>query len=75
MAYAAYLANALRPKTKYAAIIGSYGWGTGMPDSLTTLLPNLKVAWLTPVNTGGTPKAEDFAALDRLAAEIVAANA
>ncbi len=74
MAYAAYLTNALRPKTRYAAIIGSYGWGTGMPESLTTLLPNLKVDWFAPVNTGGTPKAEDFAALDRLAEEIWTAN-
>ncbi|MBS1227472.1 MAG: flavoprotein [Proteobacteria bacterium] len=74
MAYAAYLANALRPKTKYAAIIGSYGWGTGMPESLTALLPNLKVAWLDAVNTGGAPRAEDFAALDRLADDIRAVN-
>ena len=29
MVLAAYLANALRPKTKFAAIIGSYGWGGG----------------------------------------------
>ena len=75
MAYAAYLANALRPKTRYAAIIGSYGWGTGMPESLTKLLPNLKVEWFPQVNIGGTPKAEDFAALDRLVADICAANA
>ena len=74
MAYAAYLANALRPKTKYAAIIGSYGWGTGMPESLSALLPNLKVAWLEAVNVGGTPKPDDFAALDRLADDIHAAN-
>lgn len=74
MAYAAYLANALRPKTKYAAIIGSYGWGAGMPESLSALLPNLKVAWLAPVNSAGTPKADDFAALDRLADDIGAAN-
>jgi flavorubredoxin len=75
MAYAAYLANALRPKTKYAAIIGSYGWGTGMPESLTKLVPNLKVDWFPQVNIGGTPKAEDFAALDQLVASICAANA
>jgi len=25
-AYAAFLANALRPKTKFLSIIGSYGW-------------------------------------------------
>ena len=27
VAYAAVLANALRPKAKYASVIGSYGWG------------------------------------------------
>jgi flavorubredoxin len=75
MAYAAYLTNALRPKTKYAAIIGSYGWGTGMPESLTKLVPNLKVDWFPQVNIGGTPKPEDFAALDQLVANICAANA
>lgn len=74
MAYAAYLTNALRPKTKFAAIIGSYGWGTTMPESLTAMLPMLKVDWLAPVNIGGTPKAEDFAALDRLAEDIQKAN-
>lgn len=74
MASAAYLTNALRPKTKYAAIIGSYGWGPTMPESLTAMLPLLKVDWLAPVNIGGTPKAEDFAALDRLAEDIAKAN-
>jgi flavorubredoxin len=74
MAYAAYLANALRPKTKYAAIIGSYGWGTGMPESLTKLVPNLKVEWFPQVNIGGTPKPEDFAALDKLVNDIWTAN-
>lgn len=74
MASAAYLTNALRPKTKFAAIIGSYGWGTTMPESLSALLPLLKVDWLPPVNIGGTPKAEDYAALDRLAADIQRVN-
>jgi flavorubredoxin len=74
MAYAAYLANALRPKTKYAAIIGSYGWGTGMPESLTKLVPQLQVEWFPQVNIGGTPKPEDFAALDKLVNDIWTAN-
>ena len=38
------------------------------------MLPLLKVEWLPPVNIGGTPKAEDFAALDRLAKDILKAN-
>jgi len=74
MAYAAYLANVLRPKTKYAAIIGSYGWGTGMPESLAAMVPNLNVKWFEQINVGGTPKAEDYVALDRLVNDICAAN-
>jgi flavorubredoxin len=74
MAYAAYLANVLRPKTKYAAIIGSYGWGTGMPESLAAMVPNLNVKWFEQINVGGTAKAEDYVALDRLVADICAAN-
>ena len=35
-AYAAFLANALKPKTKIAAIIGSYGWGGRTVEILKT---------------------------------------
>ncbi len=71
-AYAAILANALRPKTKFASIIGSYGWGGRMVEQLTGLLPNLKVEILEPVIAKGYPKADDFAALDKLADQILA---
>jgi flavorubredoxin len=69
--YAAYLANALRPKTKFVSIIGSYGWGSKMVDQLKNLLSNLRVELLEPVVAKGYPKQEDFKALDRLAAEII----
>ncbi len=71
VAYAAILANALRPKTKFASIIGSYGWGGRMVEQLTGLMPNLKVEILTPVIAKGYPKNDDFTALDRLADEIL----
>ncbi len=71
-AYAAFLANALRPKTKFASIIGSFGWGSKMVEQLTAMLPNLKVEILEPVITKGFPKNNDFIALDRLADEILA---
>jgi flavorubredoxin len=75
MAAAAYLVNALKAKTRYAAIIGSYGWGNdAMQNSLAKMLPNLAVEWFEPVVTGGVPKEENFAALDRLVGDIVAAN-
>jgi len=72
VAYAAILANALRPKTKFASIIGSYGWGGKMIEQITGLISNLKVELLEPVMVKGCPKNDDFAALERLADEILA---
>ncbi len=71
-AYATFLANALRPKTKFASIIGSFGWGGKMVEQLTGMMPNLKAEILEPVITKGYPKDDDFMALDRLADEILA---
>ncbi|MEA3349664.1 MAG: FprA family A-type flavoprotein [Chloroflexota bacterium] len=68
--YAAYLANALRPKTKFVSIVGSYGWGGKMVKQLAGLIPNLKVEIIDPVVIKGRPKAEDFEALDKLATAI-----
>ncbi|MDP1808689.1 MAG: FprA family A-type flavoprotein [Actinomycetota bacterium] len=72
---AAYLINALRPKTKYASFIGSYGWGSKAVEQLTGMLSNLKVEIIEPVLAKGYPRAEDFAALDALADEIRAKHA
>jgi len=68
--YAAYLANALRPKVKFVSIVGSYGWGGKMVQQLAGLIPNLKVEILNPVVIQGFPQDEDFAALDKLATAI-----
>lgn len=70
--YATFLANALRPKTKFASIIGSFGWGGKMVEQLSGLITNLKAEVLEPVLAKGEPKDADFAALDRLADEILA---
>ncbi len=70
-AYAALLANALRPKTKFASLIGSYGWGGKMPEQITGLLPNLKVEILPPVIIKGHPREKDLKALEALADTIV----
>ena len=69
--YAAYLVNALRPKLKFASVIGSYGWGGKMVEQITGMLTNLKVEMLEPVVVKGHPKKEDFKSLDRLADEIL----
>ena len=68
--YAAYLANALRPKVRFVSIIGSYGWGGKMVQQLAGLIPNLKAEVLAPVVIQGHPRDEDFAALDKLATTI-----
>jgi len=68
--YAAYLANALRPKTRFASIIGSYGWGGKMTEDIKGLIKNLKVELIEPVVIKGYPKEDDFRMLDRLADEI-----
>jgi len=69
--YAVYLANALRPKLKFASIIGSYGWGGRTVEQIKGMLSNLKVELLEPVVIRGFPKEDDFRALNRLADEIV----
>ncbi len=69
-AYAAILANALRPKVRFASIIGSYGWGTKAKEQIIAMIPNLKVELLEPVILKGLPKEEDYQNLDKLAAAI-----
>ncbi len=70
--YAAVLANALRPKTRYASIVGSFGWGGKTLEQITEAIPNLKVQLFDPVVAKGYPREADFRALDRLADEIAA---
>ena len=67
---AAFLVNALRPKTKFASIIGSFGWGSKAVEILTGMLTNLKVEFLEPVICQGFPQEENYRALDNLAGII-----
>jgi len=68
--YAACLANALRPKARFASIVGSYGWSSKAVEQIAGLISSLKVELLEPVMCKGYPRKADFAALDRLAAEV-----
>ncbi len=70
-AYAATLANELRPKTKFASIISSFGWASRAVEHLTSLMPNLKVEMIEPVIVKGHPKDNDFDALEKLADNIL----
>jgi len=69
-AYAAFLTNALRPKTKFLSIIGSYGWGGKTVEVLAGMIPNLKVEVIEPVLSKGLPSETDFKALEKLAETI-----
>lgn len=66
---AAYLINALRPKARFAAIIGSYGWGGRAVDILKSLM-SVKIEFLEPLLIKGLPRSDDYKALDELAEEI-----
>jgi flavorubredoxin len=68
--FAAYLTSALRPKLKYAAVIGSFGWAGKAAENTQALCANLKAEWLDPVFTKGLPKEETFEQLEALADAI-----
>lgn len=69
-AYAAILANALRPKARFLSIIGSYGWGGKTVETLAGLVSNLKVEILDPVLVKGSPGKDAYTALENLAETI-----
>ncbi len=73
--YASHLANALRPKLRYASIIGSYGWSSKAIEQIAELIPNLKVEIIEPVLCRGVPQPETFSALDQLADAIAGKHA
>jgi flavorubredoxin len=68
---AVYLINILRPKTRFMAIIGSYGWGGQAVETITGLLTHLKPEILEPVYINGTPDAKALKQLDLLAGAIL----
>jgi len=67
---ATYLANALRPKARFAAVMTSYGWGGKTVETLKGMLGNLKVEFLEPVQVKGFPSPEAQEAIAALADAI-----
>ncbi len=68
--YAAVLANAIRPKVRFASVIGSYGWATKAVEAVASMIPNLKVEIIPPVLCKGDPTGADEKAVDGLAEAI-----
>lgn len=73
--YASHLANALRPKLRYAAVIGSYGWNSKAVEQIAALIPNLKVEILPAVFCRGCPTEVEMAALGAMADAIAERHA
>jgi flavorubredoxin len=69
--YATYLANLLKPKVRFASVIGSYGWGGKTVDTLVKMLDHVKVDLIEPVMVKGLPDETTFQALNRLADDIL----
>ncbi len=75
VAYAALLANLLKPKARYLSVIGSVGWGGKTVEQLAATVSNLKIELLPTVLCKGLPKPADFEAIDRLAQTIAEKHA
>ena len=68
---ATYLANLLKPKVRFASVIGSYGWGGKTVEMLIKMLDHVKVEVIEPVTVKGLPDESTFLALNRLADDIL----
>jgi len=65
--YATYLANMLKPKMRFASVIGSYGWGGQATETIVKMLSHVKIEIIEPVMVKGLPDESAFKALERLA--------
>jgi flavorubredoxin len=68
--YATNLANALKPKMRFASVIGSYGWGGKAAETIVKMLDHVKVEVIEPVVIKGLPDEAAFVAINRLADDI-----
>lgn len=70
VAYAALIANAMRPKVRYLGLIGSYGWGSKMVDILNGMTAGIKAERLEPFQVKGLPNEADLVHLAEYAADL-----
>lgn len=65
-----YLINALRPKTRFISIVGSFGWGSKAIEHLQSMLSSLRVDMLEPLMTKGLPTEEEKKKIKHLSQTI-----
>lgn len=75
MVNAVYLANLVKPKTKYATIIGSFGWGGKTIEVIQSMIPHIKAEILPPVFIQGAPDEKTRDDLIKLADTIAQKHA
>ncbi|NLT11838.1 MAG: FprA family A-type flavoprotein [Clostridiaceae bacterium] len=72
-AYCSMLMNAMRVKTPFIGLIGSYGWGTRASEIFAEMTSNLKKAERLPsLQYEGLPTEEQLVEIDRYADELAA---
>jgi flavorubredoxin len=65
--YVAYVMSLLKPQTRFAGLIGSYGWANKMINQLGELLDGSAIELLEPLLIKGFPTIEDYESVDKLA--------
>ena len=58
--YAAYLVKALRPPTRFAVVLSSYGWGGGAIKQIQETLGQFKVEVVGALEINGPPTEENI---------------
>ncbi len=64
------VARLLKPKAKYAGLVGSYGWGGRVIESVQSSLEGLDVEFLEPVLVKGLPREKDLEEISKLVESI-----
>jgi flavorubredoxin len=67
----AFIANILKPRAKFAGVIGSYGWGGKTLKDLANIMDKLEADMFEPVYIKGLPSEEVYESLENLADEIL----
>ncbi len=69
--YVAYLMNLIKPKMKYFSILGSFGWGGRLTETIESLMPMVKAEKLDYIVIKGKPTEDDLKQVDKLADELI----
>lgn len=67
----AYIASVLKPKARFASLVGSFGWGGKLFDLLADILSKLRLDIIEPVQIKGCLTKDDYKKLDDMVESIV----